>query len=164
MHHPSGYVSVNLNLCQNILSCFFLSLLFWQEIDLKAGSGYSVKIGEVCRMMLSKLDWFGTLFPRLPVNTQKNLEAKLKEFKIASRYVFSINCISVLHFFFDRLAEDIDKSNGLGGQDNGAAAQDDWGEAGRRAREDIRNTLPVRYVVWKGHTSLAHLLTKDTIA
>lgn len=55
-----------------------------QEIDLKAGGGYSVTVGEMCQMMISKLDWFGTLFPRLPVNVQKVLEAKLKEVKIAS--------------------------------------------------------------------------------
>lgn len=36
-------------------------------------------VGAMCRMMISKLDWFGTLFPRLPVNVQKDLEAKLKE-------------------------------------------------------------------------------------
>ena len=36
-------------------------------------------------MMVSKLDWFGTLFPRLPVNVQKDLEAKLKELKMTAR-------------------------------------------------------------------------------
>lgn len=56
-----------------------------QEVDLKAGGGYTVPIGEMCRMMISKLDWFGTLFPRLPVNVQKVLEAKLKEVQIAAR-------------------------------------------------------------------------------
>lgn len=44
-------------------------------------------IGEMCRMMVSKLDWFGTLFPRLPVNVQKDLEAKLREYKMAARSV-----------------------------------------------------------------------------
>ena len=48
-----------------------------QEIDLKAGGGYTVTIGEMCRMMLTKLEWFGTLFPRIPVNVQKELEEKL---------------------------------------------------------------------------------------
>ena len=36
-------------------------------------------------MMISKLDWFGTLFPRLPVNVQKDLEAKLKAVQMANR-------------------------------------------------------------------------------
>jgi len=57
-----------------------------QEIDLKAGGGFATTIGEMCRMMISKLDWFGTLFPRLPVNVQKDLEAKLKEYRMATRY------------------------------------------------------------------------------
>lgn len=52
---------------------------------MKAGGGYSVTIGEMCRMMLSKLDWFGTLFPRLPVQVQKDLEAKLKALQVAAR-------------------------------------------------------------------------------
>ena len=60
-------------------------MLSSQEIDLKAGGGYSVAMGELCHMMLSKLDWFGTLFPRLPVNVQKDLTVKLKDAKIAAR-------------------------------------------------------------------------------
>jgi len=55
------------------------------EIDLKAGGGYTVTIGEACRMMLIKLEWFGTLFPRIPVNVQKELEEKLSVVKQAAR-------------------------------------------------------------------------------
>lgn len=57
-----------------------------QEIDLKAGGGYKVTIGEMCRMMLTKLDWFGTLFPRLPVSVTKDLEQKIKQAKLAARW------------------------------------------------------------------------------
>ena len=65
---------------------YCLSLMFCvQEIDLKAGGGFSVTIGEMCRMMLSKLDWFGTLFPRLPVHVQKDLEEKLRAVKKTMR-------------------------------------------------------------------------------
>ena len=56
-----------------------------QEIDLKAGGGYTVTIGEMCRMMLTKLEWFGTLFPRIPVNVQKELEEKLSVAQRAAR-------------------------------------------------------------------------------
>jgi len=56
-----------------------------EEIDLKAGGGYTVTIGEACRMMLIKLEWFGTLFPRIPVNVQKELEEKLSVVKQAAR-------------------------------------------------------------------------------
>lgn len=52
---------------------------------MKAGGGYTVTVGEMCSMMVSKLDWFGTLFPRLPVSVQKDLEAKMKEYKMAVR-------------------------------------------------------------------------------
>ena len=35
--------------------------------------------------MLIKLEWFGTLFPRIPVNVQKELEEKLTVVKQAAR-------------------------------------------------------------------------------
>ena len=44
-------------------------------------------IGEMCRMMLTKLEWFGTLFPRIPVNVQKELEEKLSVAQRAARWV-----------------------------------------------------------------------------
>ena len=47
-------------------------------------------VGEMCRMMLSsenRQDWFGTMFPRLPVNVQKTLEEKLKDIKKPTRFV-----------------------------------------------------------------------------
>jgi pre-mRNA-splicing factor 38B len=63
-----------------------------QEVDLKAGGGFSVTVGEMCRMMISKLDWFGTLFPRLPVHVQKDLEVKLKAVQVATRLVQTVKC------------------------------------------------------------------------
>ena len=57
-----------------------------QEIELRAGGGLCVSIGEMCRMLLTRQDWFGTMFPRLPVNVQKILEEKLKELKKQKRY------------------------------------------------------------------------------
>lgn len=35
-------------------------------------------IGSMVEQWLSKLDWFSTLFPRIPVPVQKKLEEKLR--------------------------------------------------------------------------------------
>lgn len=35
-------------------------------------------IGEMIRSFLTKLEWFSTLFPRIPVPVQKNLDQYLK--------------------------------------------------------------------------------------
>ncbi len=56
-----------------------------QEINLKAGGGYTVTVGQMCRMMLTSLDWFGTLFPRLPVLVQKVIMRKLEAFPAPER-------------------------------------------------------------------------------
>ena len=50
-----------------------------EEVDPKAGGGQPMTIGQMCRHMLTKLDWFSTLFPRIPVPIQKDIEAKLKK-------------------------------------------------------------------------------------
>lgn len=51
-----------------------------EEIDVKAGSGMILTIGQMCRQFLVKLDWFSTLFPRIPVPIQKQIEQKLSEY------------------------------------------------------------------------------------
>ena len=35
-------------------------------------------IGQMVRSFLLKLEWYGTLFPRIPVPVQKELEVKLR--------------------------------------------------------------------------------------
>ncbi|CAH1643742.1 unnamed protein product [Spodoptera littoralis] len=50
-----------------------------EEIDPRAGGGGSTTIGALVRQMLIKLDWFSTLFPRIPVPIQKQIEQKLAE-------------------------------------------------------------------------------------
>lgn len=52
-----------------------------EELDVKAGGGQVMTIGELLRHFLSKLEWFSTLFPRIPVPTQKDLESKLSNWK-----------------------------------------------------------------------------------
>ncbi|XP_069942647.1 pre-mRNA-splicing factor 38B isoform X2 [Cherax quadricarinatus] len=49
------------------------------EIDVRAGGGQTTTVGQIVRHMLSKLDWYSTLFPRIPVPIQKDLEKKLAE-------------------------------------------------------------------------------------
>ncbi|VDN36499.1 unnamed protein product [Gongylonema pulchrum] len=36
-------------------------------------------MSQVVKMMLTKLDWYGTLFPRIPVPIQKEIELKFRE-------------------------------------------------------------------------------------
>uniref|UniRef100_A0A914W808 Pre-mRNA-splicing factor 38 n=1 Tax=Plectus sambesii TaxID=2011161 RepID=A0A914W808_9BILA len=50
-----------------------------EEIDPRSGAGDLMTIGNVCKLMLTKLDWYGTLFPRIPVPIQKDIEAKFHE-------------------------------------------------------------------------------------
>lgn len=51
-----------------------------EEIDVKAGGGQVLTIGQMCRQFLVKLDWFSTLFPRIPVPIQKQIEQKLGDY------------------------------------------------------------------------------------
>ncbi|KAK3928097.1 Pre-mRNA-splicing factor 38B [Frankliniella fusca] len=48
-----------------------------EEIDVKAGGGQIMTIGSMLRIFLTKLEWFSTLFPRIPVPIQQNLERKM---------------------------------------------------------------------------------------
>ncbi|VDM02785.1 unnamed protein product [Schistocephalus solidus] len=49
-----------------------------QEIDVRAGGGCIMTIGAMLEQWLTKLDWFSTLFPRIPVPVQKKIEEKLR--------------------------------------------------------------------------------------
>ncbi|KAG5680692.1 hypothetical protein PVAND_010184 [Polypedilum vanderplanki] len=51
-----------------------------EEIDIKAGGGHILTIGQMCRQFLVKLDWFSTLFPRIPVPIQKSIEQRLNDY------------------------------------------------------------------------------------
>ncbi|CAG0915818.1 unnamed protein product [Notodromas monacha] len=50
-----------------------------EEVEVRAGGGKPMTIGEIVRNLLTKLDWFSTLFPRIPVPITKDILAKLKE-------------------------------------------------------------------------------------
>ncbi|KAG5326233.1 PR38B factor, partial [Pseudoatta argentina] len=50
-----------------------------EELDVKAGGGQMMKMGDILKQFLTKLEWFSTLFPRIPVPIQKDLELRLAE-------------------------------------------------------------------------------------
>lgn len=45
---------------------------------MKAGGGCVMSIGEMLRSFLTKLEWFSTLFPRIPVPVQKMIDQQMK--------------------------------------------------------------------------------------
>ncbi|CAL1579785.1 unnamed protein product [Knipowitschia caucasica] len=49
-----------------------------EELDVKAGGGCVMTIGEMLRSFLTKLEWFSTLFPRIPVPVQKAIDQQMK--------------------------------------------------------------------------------------
>ncbi|XP_033121941.1 pre-mRNA-splicing factor 38B-like [Anneissia japonica] len=48
-----------------------------EEIDPKAGTGAPMTIGEMLRCLLTKQEWFSTLFPRIPVPIMKEIENRM---------------------------------------------------------------------------------------
>ncbi|KAL1509454.1 hypothetical protein ABEB36_004188 [Hypothenemus hampei] len=63
------------------------SLLEWyegyledeEELDVKAGGGQTMTIGQMLRQWLVKLEWFSTLFPRIPVPIQQKIQRYLED-------------------------------------------------------------------------------------
>jgi len=55
-----------------------------EKIDVKAGGGCNMTIGTMVKTVLTKLEWFSTLFPRIPVPIQKEIEQNLQNYE-ASR-------------------------------------------------------------------------------
>merc|ERR1712136_181464 len=56
-----------------------------EEIDVKAGGGCVMTIGSMTRTCLTKLEWFSTLFPRIPVPIQKEIDEGLLAYEKESR-------------------------------------------------------------------------------
>ncbi|KAL0275795.1 UNVERIFIED_CONTAM: hypothetical protein PYX00_003540 [Menopon gallinae] len=50
-----------------------------EEMDVKAGGGQIMTIGDMLRNFLTKLEWFSTLFPRIPVPIQQKIEKRINE-------------------------------------------------------------------------------------
>ncbi|XP_030756352.1 pre-mRNA-splicing factor 38B isoform X2 [Sitophilus oryzae] len=49
-----------------------------EEVDVKAGGGQTMTIGQMLRQWLVKLEWFSTLFPRIPVPIQQKIQKYLE--------------------------------------------------------------------------------------
>lgn len=50
-----------------------------EEIDVKAGGGQSMLIGQMLRAWLTRLEWFDTLWPRIPLQIQNFIMHGLRE-------------------------------------------------------------------------------------
>ncbi|KII64837.1 Pre-mRNA-splicing factor 38B [Thelohanellus kitauei] len=50
-----------------------------EEIDPRANGGRPMTIGTMIRNMLTELDWYGTLFPRIPLQIQKQIDSEIDE-------------------------------------------------------------------------------------
>lgn len=48
-------------------------------------------IGQLVRSFMLKLEWYGTLFPRIPVPIQKDIERKLKELNLCDDHKRTAN-------------------------------------------------------------------------
>lgn len=111
-------------------------LLDEEEIDVKAGGGQTMTIGQMIRQWLTKLDWFSTLFPRIPVPIQKQNESKLATFARENNVTFS-----------DPANERYTKTGAQRYERSGTSTRDDYGEPSRvkytghcdRDREPVRS-------------------------
>ncbi|KAL1452445.1 hypothetical protein WDU94_006676 [Cyamophila willieti] len=48
-----------------------------EEVDVKAGGGQIMTMGNMVRSFLTKLEWHSTLFPRIPVPIQQKIEKQM---------------------------------------------------------------------------------------
>lgn len=48
---------------------------------MKAGGGHVMTIGDLVEHFLTKLDWYSTLFPRIAVPVQKQIEQGMRQHK-----------------------------------------------------------------------------------
>lgn len=56
-----------------------LKILFtFKEIDVKAGGGAIMQIGNMLKQWLTRLEWYDTLFPRIPVPIQNEINFELR--------------------------------------------------------------------------------------
>ncbi|KAK9498753.1 hypothetical protein O3M35_003317 [Rhynocoris fuscipes] len=78
-----------------------------EELDVKAGGGQVMTIGNILKNFLCKLEWFSTLFPRIPVPIQQKIEKNM-----AARFPGGINQkSSVRHTTTDTENYDSEKSS-----------------------------------------------------
>lgn len=51
-----------------------------EEIDVKAGGGQTITMGQMVYQFMTKLEWFSTLFPRIPVPMQKQIQNSIENY------------------------------------------------------------------------------------
>ncbi|OAF71657.1 hypothetical protein A3Q56_00552 [Intoshia linei] len=51
-----------------------------EPIDVRAGGGNEMTIGQLVRHFLENIEWYDTLFPRIPVPIQKEVRQQLTEY------------------------------------------------------------------------------------
>ena len=49
---------------------------------MKAGGGCTMTIGQLVRSFLLRLEWYGTLFPRIPVPVEKEIRERLTQLNL----------------------------------------------------------------------------------
>jgi len=91
-----------------------------EEVDPKAGGGSQMTIGQMIRSFLLKPDWYGTLFPRIPVPIHKDINARLQEMNLDDERKVYAN-------------EGADEEGAEAGYENEDGAKDD---AERHSRQD----------------------------
>lgn len=118
-----------------------------EEVDVKAGGGQIMTMGQICRQWLVKLDWFSTLFPRIPVPIQKSIEKRLEEYSrknnLDNRVTYAEKEMnkrrgeeardsgerSKRDYYDDRVASG-------SGSGNGSRSRDYWPSEGREYRDE----------------------------
>lgn len=66
---------------QDLLSWFEDYLDDEEVIDVKAGGGKEITMGEMVKQFLTRLDWFDTRWPRVPVPVQKEIDDTMEQIK-----------------------------------------------------------------------------------
>lgn len=108
-----------------------------EEIDLKAGGGFKTTIGALCRMMLIKLDWFGTMLPRVSVTISKTLQQKLTSVSQPDRPMAGEEEEGGRRENGEPEERERDRPRERERErGRGRGRKDMWGEAARRARPD----------------------------
>lgn len=86
-----------------------------EEIDVKAGGGQTITMGQMVYQFMTKLDWFSTLFPRVPVPIQKQIQSKIENY-------CKIHRVSFQQFSNPRPQQPAQYAAGRGGVAAGSAA------------------------------------------
>lgn len=96
-------------------------------------------IGQMTFQWLTKLDWFGTMFPRIPVPVQKQIETKVANYC----RVHNVNFASTSSNYAPEPEKRFDRSGVNRGERGGGSKEAERGN--NRGERDYRNQLSNRY-------------------